>query len=71
MSENNKQQPEISNDTLIRSILDKFEISALNPMQEAAMKTIQKKSDVVLLSPTGTGKTLAFLLFLHVNWHNK
>ena len=62
MSENSKEQPEISNDKLIRSILDKFEISALNPMQEAAMKTIQKKSDVVLLSPTGTGKTLAFLL---------
>jgi len=31
-------------------------------MQEEAYKTIQKKSDVVLLSPTGTGKTLAFLL---------
>ena len=62
MSDNNNEQPEISNDKLIGSILDKFEISALNPMQEAAIKTIKNKSDVVLLSPTGTGKTLAFLL---------
>jgi superfamily II DNA/RNA helicase len=31
-------------------------------MQEEAGKTIRLKSDVVLLSPTGTGKTLAFLL---------
>ena len=44
------------------SILKKFEISALNPMQEEAGKTIRTKSDMVLLSPTGTGKTLAFLL---------
>ena len=42
--------------------LNKFEITALNPMQEEAGKTIRLKSDVVLLSPTGTGKTLAFLL---------
>lgn len=44
------------------SFLHKFDITALNPMQEEASKTIQTKSDVVLLSPTGTGKTLAFLL---------
>lgn len=44
------------------SILDKFGITALNPMQEEARKAIQTKEDVVLLSPTGTGKTLAFLL---------
>jgi superfamily II DNA/RNA helicase len=31
-------------------------------MQEEARETIKMKSDVVLLSPTGTGKTLAFLL---------
>ena len=36
----------------------KFEITALNPMQEEAGKIIRLKSDVVLLSPTGTGKTL-------------
>ena len=48
--------------TLIASYLNKFEIAALNPMQEDSCKTIQSKRDVVLLSPTGTGKTLAFLL---------
>ena len=31
-------------------------------MQEEALLTIHASSDVVLLSPTGTGKTLAFLL---------
>jgi superfamily II DNA/RNA helicase len=44
------------------SILQKFQITALNPMQEQAHKTITELSDMVLLSPTGTGKTLAFLL---------
>lgn len=53
MSENKKER---------KKILNKFGITSLNPMQEEAYKTIQSKSDVVLLSPTGTGKTLAFLL---------
>lgn len=44
------------------SFLNKFGITALNPMQEEAGIAIKTKSDVVLLSPTGTGKTLAFLL---------
>ncbi|HKL39947.1 MAG TPA: DEAD/DEAH box helicase [Cryomorphaceae bacterium] len=43
-------------------ILDKFGITALNPMQEEARNAIRSRSDLVLLSPTGTGKTLAFLL---------
>jgi len=46
------------------TILDKFGIASLNRMQEEARYAIQKKSDVVLLSPIGTGKTLAFLLLL-------
>ncbi len=62
MSKNNKNQKEFSEDSLIDSVLHKFEISALNPMQEEASTAIRAKSDVVLLSPTGTGKTLAFLL---------
>ena len=45
-----------------RSILDKLRIEKLNPMQEEAQVVIHSKSDIVLLSPTGTGKTLAFLL---------
>lgn len=62
MSRNSKEQTENSGDMLTESILKKFEITALNPMQENAGQTIRKESDVVLLSPTGTGKTLAFLL---------
>jgi len=62
MSKIIKDQKEISGDKLTGSFLNKFEITALNPMQKEACKTIQLKSDVVLLSPTGTGKTLAFLL---------
>ena len=62
MLENEKDQNGTSDDTIIESILNKFEITALNPMQERASKAIRAKSDVVLLSPTGTGKTLAFLL---------
>lgn len=37
-------------------------IAALNPMQQAALEAIGEHRDVILLSPTGTGKTLAFLL---------
>ncbi len=43
-------------------ILQKLKIDALNEMQVAAQKAIEKHNEVVLLSPTGTGKTLAFLL---------
>lgn len=49
-------------ETTIADILKKFDIQELNPMQVNARKTILAESDVVLLSPTGTGKTLAFLL---------
>ena len=52
----------MSTDSKLSSILDKFEIAGLNPMQKKAGKIIRNNSDVVLLSPTGTGKTLAFLL---------
>lgn len=44
------------------SILQKFEIRELNSMQYEASKAMRTGADVVLLSPTGTGKTLAFLL---------
>lgn len=43
-------------------ILKQLSISSLNPMQEAAMAANRKDGDVILLSNTGTGKTLAFLL---------
>ncbi|MTI33583.1 DEAD/DEAH box helicase [Xanthovirga aplysinae] len=45
-----------------RDILNKLGIEALNPMQKEAKRVIHSSSEVVLLSPTGTGKTLAFLL---------
>ncbi len=43
-------------------ILEKMGIAALNPMQEEACDVISTSTNIVLLSPTGTGKTLAFLL---------
>src|SRR5690554_4852365 len=45
-----------------QEILDKLEIKKLNPMQEEAIEVISKTENTVILSPTGTGKTLAFLL---------
>ena len=45
-----------------QDILDKIKIDALNPMQKEAIAVIKKTTNTVLLSPTGTGKTLAFLL---------
>lgn len=45
-----------------KEILEKLDIEALNPMQEEAHYAIHTNPEVVLLSPTGTGKTLAFLL---------
>lgn len=42
--------------------LSKLSIAALTPMQEAALSVCREANDVILLSPTGTGKTLAYLL---------
>lgn len=44
------------------AILKKLGIEKLNPMQEETILAIQSSSDTVLLSPTGSGKTVAFLL---------
>ncbi|HEY0897789.1 MAG TPA: DEAD/DEAH box helicase [Sphingobacteriaceae bacterium] len=46
---------------MIRQALQRLNITALNPMQEAAIQAATKR-DVILLSPTGSGKTLGFLL---------
>ena len=43
-------------------ILEKLNIQALNPMQEEAVAVVETTTNTILLSPTGTGKTLAFLL---------
>lgn len=44
------------------AILTKLGIEQLNPMQQEAKLAIESLDEVMLLSPTGTGKTLAFLL---------
>lgn len=43
-------------------ILKKLQITALNAMQQEAIPTIAAYTNTIILSPTGTGKTLAFLL---------
>lgn len=43
-------------------ILANLGITALNPMQEAAGRAIGQDHDTVLVAPTGSGKTIAFLL---------
>tara|TARA_R110002073_G_scaffold128999_3_gene275130 strand:- start:90886 stop:92199 length:1314 start_codon:yes stop_codon:yes gene_type:complete len=53
MANNIKEQQEI---------LEKLKIYELNSMQEEALDTIKDNVNTILLSPTGTGKTLAFLL---------
>ena len=45
-----------------QDILNKLNIHVLNPMQEEAIAAIESTTNTILLSPTGTGKTLAFLL---------
>ncbi|GAA4937028.1 DEAD/DEAH box helicase [Algibacter agarivorans] len=45
-----------------QDILAKLNIHALNPMQEEAVSVIETTTNTIILSPTGTGKTLAFSL---------
>ncbi len=52
-------------------ILQKLKIEALNDMQLATIEASQQENDIILLSPTGTGKTLAFLLPLLDGLENK
>lgn len=54
-----------------QEILTKLGIEKLNQMQEDAQKAISSNSEVILLSPTGTGKTLAFLLPIIANINPK
>jgi superfamily II DNA/RNA helicase len=46
----------------IPEILDALGITRLNAMQEAAGSAILSQNEVLLLSPTGSGKTIGFLL---------
>ena len=45
-----------------QDILTKLNIHTLNPMQQEAIAVIESTANTVLLSPTGTGKTLGFSL---------
>jgi superfamily II DNA/RNA helicase len=47
---------------LIQKALENLKIATLNEMQLASIEACKKQRDVVLLSPTGSGKTLGFLL---------
>ncbi|HEY4327746.1 MAG TPA: DEAD/DEAH box helicase [Mucilaginibacter sp.] len=46
---------------MIKKSLENLKITELNEMQHAALNAA-KKGDLILLSPTGSGKTLGFLL---------
>ncbi|MDB5021081.1 MAG: helicase [Pedobacter sp.] len=43
-------------------ILENLKITALNDMQKASIAAAEKGSDVIILAPTGSGKTLGFLI---------
>ncbi len=49
----------------IQNILANVGIDALNEMQVASMEAVGQDKDIILLSSTGTGKTIAFLLPLY------
>ena len=49
----------------IPQILQNLNISTLNEMQLATIEANETEQDILLRSPTGTGKTLAFLLPLY------
>ncbi len=46
----------------INEVLNTLGISELNKMQKSAIEAFEQDKDIVLLSPTGTGKTLAYLI---------
>lgn len=49
-------------DILKQQALEALGFEKLNPMQDAMLKTASDERDILLLSPTGSGKTVAFLL---------
>ncbi|MBS1773630.1 MAG: DEAD/DEAH box helicase [Bacteroidetes bacterium] len=49
-------------DKATKEILSNLKIDALNEMQLASLEACEKHNEVILLSPTGSGKTIAFLL---------
>lgn len=47
---------------LIEEILSNLGIEELNRMQKESLESLSEEKDMVLLSPTGSGKTIAYLL---------
>lgn len=47
---------------MIQKVLKNLKINSLNEMQNSVLAAAEKGNDIVLLSPTGSGKTLGFLL---------
>ena len=52
----------ILKETLLERLNQKLGITALNEMQKSVLDRFEKKRDIILISPTGSGKTIAFLL---------
>jgi ATP-dependent RNA helicase DbpA len=46
----------------MQEILSRLDIKELNPMQQAFIEANKNNDNTVLLSNTGTGKTLAYLI---------
>ncbi|ETZ20480.1 DEAD/DEAH box helicase [Pedobacter sp. V48] len=47
---------------MVEKVLENLKIASLNEMQQAAVAAWKKDGDVILLAPTGSGKTIGFLL---------
>jgi ATP-independent RNA helicase DbpA len=47
---------------MLEKVLGNLKIASLNDMQQAAIAAANKGKDIVLLAPTGSGKTVGFLL---------
>jgi superfamily II DNA/RNA helicase len=51
-----------NNSFSLQDVLKNLKFSELNKMQQATLEAFKKSTDLVLLSPTGSGKTVGFLL---------
>ena len=47
---------------MFEKILENLKITSLNAMQLASLEAARATADIILLSPTGSGKTVGFLL---------
>jgi ATP-independent RNA helicase DbpA len=52
---------------MVEKVLSNLKIASLNDMQQASVAAADKGKDIVLLAPTGSGKTVGFLLPLLKN----